>query len=57
MLFRSVEDVVLELDTAVEFTTEYSLPGTDVFDLVARRVVGRAGLATVRLARVEWHSA
>jgi [lysine-biosynthesis-protein LysW]---L-2-aminoadipate ligase len=50
-------DVVLELDTAVEFTTDYSLPRTDVFDLVARRVVASATLATVRLARGESHSA
>lgn len=49
--------VVLELDTAVEFTTDYSLPGTDVFDLAARRLAGPAGLAKARSAHAGSRSA
>jgi glutathione synthase/RimK-type ligase-like ATP-grasp enzyme len=35
--------VVLELNGAVDFTPEYSLPGRNVFDRVAEALIGPAG--------------
>ncbi len=56
ILHRRSADVVLELDTAVAFTTDYSLPAP-TFSTSSRGAPASARLATVRLARGESHSA